>query len=149
MKKPFVLLVLSLAVVAVSCQNQTNEYGDDMLKKFAQNASYKAYLASQRSIQLGIARHDFDMPKIASVIIRNPNKEVCDIPKEDFIGIFGGPQYQELFCDFFNKSKQLDSSLPGFSKLTSDQVIRVSQIHDEHEGINWTQTVRNAILTRN
>jgi len=149
MKKLFVLFVCSLAVAAISCQNQNAELGDEMLTKIAKNPYYKAYLAAHRSIQFGIARHDFDMQRISTVIVQNPSTGICDIPKEEFVGIFGGTQYQELSCDFSNKVKDLDNKLPDFSKLTLEQEIKVSKIHDELEGINWKQTIGKAILTRN
>lgn len=149
MKKLFVLFVCSLAVAAISCQSQNTELGDEMLTKIAQNPYYKAYLNGHRSIQIGIARHDFDMQRISTVIVRNPSTGICDIPKEEFIGIFGGTQYQELSCDFHNKVTELNNKLPDFSKLTPDQVIKVSKIHDDLEGINWKQTIGKAILTRN
>ena len=153
MKKVIALLTFVFAVAMVACQDQhsmDSDSSNQFLETIARNPAYKAYKEASREIQLNIALGSFDLHALTDVGVKYPQYQTaCDMPKEIFTGIKGGFLYQELECKLTKVAENLKKETPEYFSLNSEQMHQVSKNYDRIEGIDWANTIKNALIQRN
>lgn len=145
MKKLFILFTFLMTVVVVSCQNQQDDLETERLQNIAQSQFYQSYLSKVRAIQLGVAKGNFDLLAVTTVLKKYPSMSICEISAAEFEQIQGGEEYKGLLCALEKASAELRDNVPDYFKLNKDQLYRITQLHDVKAGINWSKTIENAI----
>lgn len=151
MKKLLFSLCFLTWGLLVSCQQQesiTDSLPDSTLLKIAQNSSFKAYLKAERELEIHIARGVFDLPATYQVVSSNPGLTVCQIDDAKFAKIKGGLLYKKLDCEAAKAAEILKKEIPNYPALSDEVARKINSIHDEINGINWSEEIRRAALSR-